>query len=741
MKVSSLAILCMFFVFAAGMPHANEGSQASITSHRNWDWITDVGSRGNLIAIGAMCGLVVLDNGQMSFLTTENGMPFGQLGRVDVAPDGAVWVSGRGLCCYFDGSLMEVDLPDPIVSPYNIAAVSRNEVWFTARLSVFNWKNGTITAIEAPGSGRGFLVEGSQVLLIDGGTGKLYRLEEDQLTWTEVPGVLGNILSRGNEGRIYVAGRHGLWCSSDGSTWLQLDDDDVWDQVSEYPGGLKGVAEAEDGVVWACGAGGLLRWTPDGYELFTEAAGISLVFDYCYPNAVGAVVVGVVALPSGILVGTGSDGLLFYDGSQFSLVKTSQGPPGNVVTGLGEDSSGSIWTGPYHCEGPGRFDGFAWESFPSASTLFPIGSTSIVLDVRACLHFCKRHPHLVTYDGEAFIVQNVYDHGITECVPVQAVPACDSTLWVGFDSLGYPPSSEAWAGAVRITPSSWDLFDNESFFFKGQQGYERDQAPTIVGGQNCTWFVQGSLISRFEEGSWTDFFMPPPVPFEHSGVTDIVMDLHHRLVFCCTTGIYRLHMDRWMWDRWFPEAVSRPLFDSDGVLWGLAAGWTEVIRIDEGGQISRFGIRDGLADSSVESLTIDHNGDKWVGTCGGLSRIDDGGPAKQKLELAVEEAPDGYLTVSGTFTNAGAVIPVLLWLACEYEGTLYYYPAWGPTPEGTKRVLGAYSIETEELLRLDTSTLPPGDYTFYGGISLLGGMDLLIGARGAKIAVTTYHKE
>jgi len=65
----------------------------------------------------------------------------------------------------------------------------------------------------------------------------------------------------------------------------------------------------------------------------------------------------------------------------------------------------------------------------------------------------------------------------------------------------------------------------------------------------------------------------------------------------------------------------------------------------------------------------------------------------------------------------------------------------GPIPEGTKRVLGAYSIETEELLRLDTSTLPPGDYTFYGGISLLGGMDLLIGARGAKIAVATYRKE
>ncbi|MBN2207788.1 MAG: hypothetical protein JW759_00605, partial [Candidatus Coatesbacteria bacterium] len=71
----------------------------------------------------------------------------------------------------------------------------------------------------------------------------------------------------------------------------------------------------------------------------------------------------------------------------------------------------------------------------------------------------------------------------------------------------------------------------------------------------------------------------------------------------------------------------------------------------------------------------------------------------------------------------------------------YYYPAWGPTPQGTKRVLGAYSIKTEELVRLDTSTLPSGEYTFYGGISLLGGMDLLIGARGAKIAVATYHKE
>ena len=110
--------------------------------------------------------------------------------------------------------------------------------------------------------------------------------------------------------------------------------------------------------------------------------------------------------------------------------------------------------------------------------------------------------------------------------------------------------------------------------------------------------------------------------------------------------------------------------------------------------------------------------------------------------LKLDEGPDDELVLFAEFTNATySAFPVLLWLACDWDGKMLFYPGWEPIPAPVKVVISGNCIENQELISLDTTALPPGDYSFYGAISLLGGSDYLIGARDKKVSVVTYHKD
>jgi len=95
------------------------------------------------------------------------------------------------------------------------------------------------------------------------------------------------------------------------------------------------------------------------------------------------------------------------------------------------------------------------------------------------------------------------------------------------------------------------------------------------------------------------------------------------------------------------------------------------------------------------------------------------------------------LLLSGEFINTYTTMPVSLWLACEYDGTLYFYPDWSTTMQSVDIVLPAHSIERRQLFSFDAEALPAGTYTFIGGISLRGGAHLMIGARDDKYSFAT----
>ena len=515
-----------------------------------------------------------------------------------------------------------------------------------------------------------------------------------------------------------------------GAEWEVISDDPVWAR-----GRYRRLLFDDLGAMWAVGWKRLVKWEDGSVWEIDQACGMEFELNAsAFEFFRSATTLG----GQSVLFATYGYGLLGFDGTDFWRFFV-ESIPGNSVTSLALDSEGCVWVQDYDTKLLACVSGEDCSIHNAfwMSDLNPIADTA--MDQDGNLWFAS------TDSGAFSLIDGEWRPYCDEESPIQNVTE------IALDRKG------AMWFVQSVTDSTLDIlsFDGEKWTkYTPSECLDGNTATDIVmGPDNAIWFEHfstGEGYTRFDGQAWSSHYFGDsfpdlscpqyygrrPISFDLTG-SAIVFSQHDAAYDDCPDCAFRGTPGEG-WEILYNGLVTCLQSDSSGTFW---VGTDQGVAYGETDRWSSIGPDDGLCSDYVTTILIDHNGDKWVGTEHGLNRVDDGGPAKQKLELTVEEAPDGYLTVSGTFTNAGAVIPVLLWLACEYEGTLYYYPAWGPTPDGTKRVLGAYSIETEELLRLDTSTLAPGDYTFYGGISLLGGMDLLIGARGAKMAVATYRKE
>ncbi|HUT04025.1 MAG TPA: hypothetical protein VM163_09065 [bacterium] len=753
MKSVNSMVFCLVLLCAFMAAHVGEGSDAKITNYRNWDFIVDVASRGNVIAVGTMCGALVLNEGQVTLLSTDNAvMGFSQVGAVDVAPDGSVWIGGWGLCRYSQGEVLNYPLFD---SAYTVAAISRDEAWVVGSMPgnyddyLFHVNAAEVKPVE---------IDGYPDELIFDGFGNVFCSADGWIFWydtksgsfVECPGfdVDFYVFARDASGFAYVASEDGLW-RFDGDQWHQIADGTVW---APFPYGPSGFSFAEDGTLWAYAGAGLLRRDEQSGQLFTEGCGINLVFEYDDDSTWRNGVRGIAALEgTQMVVGTRSDGLLVFDGHQFSHVGFGDGPPDNIITDLVEDFRGRMWVGESGAFGIGCYDGAAWDYFDPEGVFswFEVAATCV--DTNGSIQFFEYPGRLISFDGAEFLVQEGYDHGVTDCVGVQMEPAADGELWVSLEGSDFYDFS----GAARIRGDDWELFPTYDLFpgravsfgpaqfgcgTHAKTSGDRGRAPTIVmAPDNRVWLILGSVIRTFDGRNWGGGSLPTPVPFAQSDVSGAVFDVEERLVFFTAQGVFR--SDGECWTQLYEESALKGTIDADGAIWfiGFDQMWKfELVSIKPDGTVITLDETDGLADCNLLCVTVDHNGDKWVGTTGGLSRVENDGPAQQSLQLSTSVNPQGVLTLSAQLTNAGRIIPVSLWLACQYNGQFYYYPDWGQTPTPVDLTLSASSIQPHVLLNIDTSSLPPGDYTFYGGVSLLGGMDLLIGARGNKIAVATY---
>jgi signal transduction histidine kinase/ligand-binding sensor domain-containing protein len=184
------------------------------------------------------------------------------------------------------------------------------------------------------------------------------------------------------------------------------------------------------------------------------------------------------------------------------------------------------------------------------------------------------------------------------------------------EALAAGPAGSVWAstsmGINRIDSGHHELH------LKGTRAKS-----LFTDRENNLWAATSSGVVRMANGTWSQVHLPSGLTLNH--VAAMAEDNGHRIwIFDADKGLYR-------WSSQTTDSFSNePLFrgksiltingDSKGRVWfGLYQGGVVVF---EKGVFRAYSGRDGLADGSINAISVGDNGTVWIGAERGLSRFD-----------------------------------------------------------------------------------------------------------------------
>jgi len=437
-------------------------------------------------------------------------------------------------------------------------------------------------------------------------------------------------------------------------------------------------------------------------------------------------------------------GLLILENGSLKRAFISDSPPGGMVIDLCQDAQGRVWARNGNGFNLGVYDAGSWEQiyirewcpyYSAQLDYFPqiAAAQDGSVWMRSSSGARRFRNGEVTVFDESNSALSRGDH-------------------VAFDSrgTGWFTNASKEAAAVSFDGETWRRYSSTDYFHPLSPGI------ITIGPDDAKWFRRSgggyaitSGYTVFDGSEWTQLDFGRELPADGRRM---FFDLHGTAFLVASHGEgdntegFCLEQQGDQWVRVLDAHVHDMQCDSEGILWCAA---------DEG----VFSRRDGhwaleewsgevcapeeniwLPQGSALRLLIDHDGNKWVGTYPGLTRVEDGGAAQQSIELNSREDGDDYV-LSATLVNAGNPIALDAFLAVDLDGHLLYYPEWSGEPAPIRVVLPAYSTNTCDLLRLNRDTLGEGSYTFYACLSLTGDTSLMVGARDRKIVCVTVSNE
>ncbi|HXT22452.1 MAG TPA: two-component regulator propeller domain-containing protein, partial [Thermoanaerobaculia bacterium] len=237
----------------------------------------------------------------------------------------------------------------------------------------------------------------------------------------------------------------------------------------------------------------------------------------------------------------------------------------------------------------------------------------------------------------------------------------NGSLWIGTDSAGLVRFRDAERGRAPGSPAVFERLtaaeglandfvrsifeDREGSLWVGTngglnrfragkltpwgkpEGLSHDFARAVFEDRDGVLWVgtDGGGVNRRVDGVWSAIGMADGL--SHDSVRAIGQTSDGALWFGTRLGVDRLAGDRIVnFGNRLPSRLVRALAgDSAGNLWvGMEGGGLARLRMNEGdGQVTAFGIADGLGAHDVRTILVDSEGTVWAGTYGGgLSRFD-----------------------------------------------------------------------------------------------------------------------
>jgi signal transduction histidine kinase/ligand-binding sensor domain-containing protein len=250
--------------------------------------------------------------------------------------------------------------------------------------------------------------------------------------------------------------------------------------------------------------------------------------------------------------------------TQYSLTvwTQQQGLPQDTIRAITQTTDGFLWLGTD--EGLARFDGYEFVAFGKDQGSLPSNSVNVLAAGR------------------------------------------DGSLWIGT-----PGGLTRYAGGRFQT-------------FTQKDGLPGDAVSALfIDHRGALWIVAGGDLSRFDGARFKNFLPGRDIPLRV--VRGVWEDRQQVLYVAGTSSVARLENGRFR-DMFAPSELAGDfpgavLKDRQGSLWIL--GYRGLVRQTPDGRISRFGVREGLADPfELRGMTEDRDGNLWVAANSGLARLE-----------------------------------------------------------------------------------------------------------------------
>lgn len=429
----------------------------------------------------------------------------------------------------------------------------------------------------------------------------------------------------------------------------------VWTAEDGLPqGSVRAIVQTPDGYLWIATLDGIVRFDGVRMVVFSRSD---------YPEMTSNRILSLLVDRRGTLwAGTEDGGLLRKEPTGFRVFGRSNGLGSDNVGEIAEDSEGRIWvnTG----AGPMVFDGYRWTQadgslFPTPELppgLRPPGSSGEESNPTGWRWTRGAHGRVWIFDrGHLYLrtgeTWKQFDNPLPSLVlprPTSLFEDREGTLWIGGEQGGlvqasptavrglvpagsfnernvYTLAADASGRVWATTQGNALLWEQGTFGALGTQPWwPREGSLTTVEPDRDGTLLAGGPSAVFRIWPGRRFQKLPDASGWSGGVLDIHRDRHGRL-WLATGGGGLLHLAGTQWKRidGLPSKDVKVLLESrDGAMWvGTYGGLGRV----NGDEIRTWTTADGLSSDRIRSLHEDEAGVLWIGTYdGGLNRFADG---------------------------------------------------------------------------------------------------------------------
>lgn len=232
--------------------------------------------------------------------------------------------------------------------------------------------------------------------------------------------------------------------------------------------------------------------------------------------------------PDGTLwLGTDRDGIVHYDGANWTVYNKQNGLPDTAITDVLVTSAGIVWVATQY-SGVACFDGQGWVRYTTEDGLADNETTVLATTADGAIWVGMRYGGISRFDGTSW-VSYIGEVGLASDQITAILETSDGVLWIG-----------TFRDLYRFDGNEWVTFNSEDmgFTIRGEGRAVRDLCLSPDGALWVAVYEHG--VARYYQGGWQAYWIDVS---QTNWILEIAIDQDNnlwagifQLVFFCFDG-------------------------------------------------------------------------------------------------------------------------------------------------------------------------------------------------------------